>query len=394
MRRSARVWRIGFTMEGLNMERFVRQAAEAGVTLMGMRRTGTRRFTAQVQEADLPTVQQFAVQGGWRLTIGRRRGLGRILEWMRARCVLCMALTAAALALLAVTQVVWRVEIVDGGAYVAEISAALTEMGITPPFLRASVDLGELRDALEWRYPRIAWFECGWRGGTLVIRPVEGVLPRRDGETEGACDVVAARDGIVYTIVTKAGTPQVKPGQLVRKGEVLIKGEERMANGGVTPVAAQGSIIARVWTGASVRMPAYETVTHYTGQEQTVWTLRTPWFDLWSMADSPFAHYDIRVSSTTACSVFLPITLYTETRLETEYIVQRRDQAELEADAQSAALRRLHEKVGGQESLIDIWGNCSMIDDENVLSVAIGEMHVEIGIQQASTGMTASGGNE
>lgn len=393
MRRSRRIWRIGFTLEGLNIERFVRQAAETGVVLTGMRRTGARRLTALVQESALPAVETLAMQGGWRLTVGRRYGLGRALTWMRARRVLCMALFAAGVALLGATQVVWQVDVADGGAYEADIRTALTEMGVTPPFLRADIDLGALRDALEWRYPRIAWFECGWRGGTLVIRTVEGVLPRQDAGAEQPCDVVAARDGVVYAIVTRAGTPVVKPGQLVRKGDVLIRGEERMANGEVTPVAAQGSVVARVWMGASVRMSAYETVTRYTGAEQTVWTLRTPWFDLWKLAESPFAHCDIRMSATKACSVFLPVTLYAETRLETEYTVQRRDQAELEADAQAAALRRLHEKAGGAESLIDIWGNCSMIDDENVLSVAIGEMHVEIGTQRL-TGMTASGGED
>lgn len=394
MRRSARRWRISFTLEGLNIERFIRLAAEGGIMLTGMRRTGTRRLTALAQESDLPALHALAAQGGWRLTVGRRRGLGRALEWMRTRHALCAALLAAGVALAAATQLVWRVDIADGGAYEADIRAALTEMGIVPPLLRGRVNLGALRDALEWRYPRIAWFECGWRGGTLVIRPVEGVLPRRDGETDGACDVVASRDGIVYTIVTRAGTPLVKPGQIVRKGDVLIKGEERMANGAVTPVAAEGSVIARVWVGASVRMSAIETVTAYTGREQTVWTLRTPWFDLWHLADSPFAHYDIHVSSTKACTLFLPVALYAENRVETEYTLARRSQSELEAEARAAAVRRLHEKAGGRESLIDIWGNCSMIDDENVLSVAIGEMHVEIGIQQPAPGMAASGGAE
>lgn len=389
MRRMRRAWRIGIGVEGLNLERFVRQAAEQGIALTGMRRTGARRLTALVRESALPAVEALTVQGGWRLTVGRRHGLGRALTWMRVRRVLCMGLLAAGVALLAATQVIWRVEIADGGAYEAEIRQALEDMGVTPPFVRSMVSLGELRDGLEWRYPRIAWFECGWRGGTLVIRAVEGVLPRQDGLTDQPCDVVAARDGIVHAIVTRAGTPAVKPGQLVRKGEVLIRGEERMADGAVTPVAAQGSVIARVWTGASVRMSAYETVTRYTGAEQTVWTLRTPWFDLWRLEKSPFAHCDIRMSARKVCSLFLPVTLYAETRLETEYTVQRRDQAGLEADAQAAALRRLHEKVGAEESLIDIWGNCSMIDDENVLSVAIGEMHVEIGTQRP-TGMTAS----
>ena len=389
MRRTMRPWQVAFTVEGLNLERFIRQAGEAGVHLTGLRRPSRKRLTALVQEDQLPLLQPLAQQGGWTLRRGGRRGLGRGLQWVRARWLFCGGITAALIALLLATQVIWRIDIVDAGAYAADIRTALTEMGVETPMLRRSVDLGALRDALEWRYPRIAWFECGWRGSTLVIRPEEGVLPRRDGVSDGSCDVVATRDGVVHTIVTRAGTPVVKPGDIVRAGEVLIKGEERTSDGGVKPVAARGSVTARVWVGASVRMPAYETVTTYTGREETVWTVRTPWFDLWPMREADFAQYDTSVSQTQICGIFLPAILRVETRMEAEITRQKRNMDDLEAQANEAAVRKLHEKIPAEESLIDIWGNCSMIDDENVLSVAIGEILVEIGMQQRSSGMAA-----
>lgn len=389
MRSTARPWPIAFTVEGLNIERFVRYAGEQGIQLTNIRRPGPRKLTAQIQEDLLPRIQDIAMQGGWKLTAGSRRGAGRAADWLYRRWLLAAAILIGGIALLAAAQVMWQVEIADAGAYEADIRTALTEFGVTVPMLRSQVDIGELRDALEWRYPRIAWFECGWRGSTLVIRPVEGVLPRTDGGNDGSCDVVAARDGIVQTIVTRAGTPVVEVGDIVRAGDVLIKGEERTSEGALRPVAARGSVIARVWEGASIRMPAYETVTVYTGNQETVWTIRTPWFDLWPMGESAYAQYDTAVSEMAFGGIFLPMVLHVETRLEAECTTRLRDMDDLEADAYEAAVRKLHEKVGDQESLIDIWGNCSMIDAENVLSVAIGEMLVEIGMQVPASGMAA-----
>ena len=389
MRRTARPWPVAFTVEGLNTERFIRQAGGQGVRLTGLRRPAPRKVSAEAAEDDLPALQELALRGGWKLTIGARRGAGRAADWLRARWVLAAAAAIAGAALLAASRVMWRIEIVDAGTYDADIRIALTELGVTVPALRSQVDIGALRDALEWRYPRIAWFECGWRGSTLVVRPVEGVLPRTDSDSDGACDVVASRDGVVQTVVTKAGTPVVKAGDIVRAGDVLIKGEERTSDGAVRPVAARGSVIARVWEGASVRMPATETVTIYTGEEQTVWTIRTPWFDLWPMGESPYAQYDTAVSQMPFGGIFLPMTLHVETRMEAQCTTRMRDMDDLEADAYEAAVRKLHEKVGFEESLIDIWGNCSMIDSENVLSVAIGEMRVEIGTRAPTSGMAA-----
>ena len=389
MRRTARPWPIAITVEGLNIERFVRRAGEAEIRLTGMRRRSPRKLTACVPEYQLAALQELAVQGGWKLTLGQRQGWGHAADWLHRRWLLTAAILLAGVALAAASQIMWRIEIADAGSYDADLRQALKEMGISVPMLRRNVQVGELRDALEWRYPRIAWFECGWRGSILVIRPVEGVLPRKDGEYDGSCDVVATRDGIIHSIVTRAGTSVVEAGDFVRKGEVLIRGEERTSGEGVRPVAARGSVTARVWEGASIRMSAVETITSYTGSTDTVWTIRTPWFDLWPMADSGYDQYDTAVSELPFGGIFIPMKLRIERRMEANCTAQIRNADELEADAYQAALRKLYEKVGNQESLIDIWGNCSMIDAENIVSVAIGEMLVEIGTQVPASGMAA-----
>ena len=157
------------------------------------------------------------------------------------------------------------------------------------------------------------------------------------------------------------------------------------------PVAARGSITARVWTGASVQMSTIEYETVYTGQEETVWTLCTPWFDLWQMGACDYGQYDASVSETVLCSLFVPVKLRVEKRMDAQITRKPRDLEDVKAQAYEAAVRKLHEKVGVEESLIDIWGNCSMIDAENIVSVAIGEMLVEIGRQVPATGMAAPG---
>ena len=388
-----RPWNVEIQVEGLNIERFVRQAGENGILLTRMERRGRKKLTALVREDQLPGLQSLCVTGGWTIRRGGRRGMGRAADWLRKRWLLVSALFMGLVAILLSSGVMWQVQVVGAGTYAADVQAALEELGIHPPMLRSQVELGALRDALEWRYPRVAWVEAGWRGTTLVIRMEEGVLPRKDGMQDGPCDVVATRDAIVEQIVTRAGTSVVKPGDFIREGDVLIRGEERTSNGEVKPVAAAGSITGRAWKGALVEMSCHETITEYTGNTQTVWTVRTPWFDLWQMEDCPYQTYDVAVSEQTACGIFLPIRVYQETRMEAEITTQRRDVEALQAEADQAARRKLQEKLSPEESLIDIWGNCSMIEDEKVQSLAIGELLVEIGVQRVSSGMAAPAGD-
>jgi len=386
--RRARLWQISVTVEGLNIGRFLRQAGEAGVRMTGLRRVTPKKVTALLREDQLPALQELALRGGWTLTTGNRQGAGRGADWLQRRWILVTAALCAGIALLAASRVMWRVEVVDGGAYTADISAALTEMGVKAPMLRSRVHVGEIRDALEWRYPRIAWFEAGWRGTTLVVRAVEGVLPRQE-TMEGPCDIVASRDAVIQSIVTRAGTPVVKPGDIVRRGDVLIKGEERTSDDGVKPVAARGSVTARVWEAAVISMSAVEMITAYSGQEQRVFTVRTPFFDLWGLPDCDYAQYDTAVSIMPLGGIFLPVVLHRETRMEAEVASSNRDMKELQEEAAAAARRKLQEKAAPGESFIDIWGNCSMIEDEKVRAYAIGEKLVEIGLRGPASGMAA-----
>ena len=392
MRRAAHLWSVAVTVEGLNLARFIRQAGEKNIRLIRLRRTSQKRMTALVREDSLPALQDLAFAGGWKVTQGERKGAGRAAEWLRGRWLFAAAICMGMVALVLCSQVVWTIRIVGGGPYQADIVGAVGELGIHPPLLRQQVDLGALRDALEWRYPRLAWVECAWRGTALVVRPVEGALPDGKASDDAVMDVVADRDGVIQQIVTIAGTPVAKPGDVVRQGEVLIRGEERTSDGAVKPVAARGSVTARVWIGASVRMPATEHVTAYTGSEEQVWTLRAPWFDLWLMEACSYDKYDTLVSETTLCGMFFPVKLRRERRMEAEVSLRARDREMLEQEAYAAAVHKLKEKLSAKESLIDIWGNCSMIDDETILSVAVAETIVEIGRRAPSSGMAAPAG--
>lgn len=370
--------RRSLTMEGLNLERLIRQAGDNGILLTRLRRGG-RRMTALVAEDQLPALQEMAQKGGWSLICGRRHGLGRLLDMLHGRRVLAVCAMIALLALALATQLMWQVEIRDAGVYEADIRLYMDELGVQPVMRRSRVDTAALRDALEWRYPRVAWFECGWRGMTLAITVVQGTAQGETVTHLGSGDVVAARDGIVTSVVTLAGTPQVKAGDIVRKGQVLILGQERIAQEETRPVMARGKVMARVWDSAVIRLSAVETQTTCTGRVQEVLTVRCPWFDLWAMASSGFEKQDVRVAEIPLGGVFFPLTAHWETRMEAETAMQPREEGQLRAEAAVAALRKLREKIGIHDDLVDKWVDYCMIEDEVLEAVATGERLMDIG---------------
>ena len=104
MSRQVRPWLREVSVEGLNAARFVSDAGKAGVQLTSVRRMGSRKMTACAEETHLSEIEAIALRGGWRLSIGQRRGLGRLADWGRCRWLLTIVAAAGVLALAAASR--------------------------------------------------------------------------------------------------------------------------------------------------------------------------------------------------------------------------------------------------------------------------------------------------
>lgn len=369
---------IDVTIEGLNLERLLSAAGRKGIDFRRLHRRTGRRMQLLVRETALTSVAAMAQEGGWSLTVGRRHGLGRAYDLFVRHQLLAAALGLTLIVCFFVTQVMWRVVLVDAGAYAADVHEYLEALGVKPVMWKHDVDLSLLRDRLEWRYPTVARVDCGWRGMTLRICLAEGTADGTPRTIKGSGDVTASRAGIVDTVITYAGTPVVKKGDLVMPGQVLIQGEERDEKGTATTVRASGSVMARVWDGAQIRMPLWEQETIYTGCHALCETIECPWFDLWTLDSPAYAHQDVSIVKQPLGGLFIPLTLRSETHLEAEITPRRRELDQVKAEAGIAALRTLRSRIGFDVLLLDKWIEYSIIDDEELCAAAIGEHLIDI----------------
>ena len=67
---------------------------------------------------------------------------------------------------------------------------------------------------------------------------------------ETARDLVAACDGVIVSVNAQSGEAAVEAGDTVRKGDVLIRGEERAGAEETRGISARGEVVARTWVEA------------------------------------------------------------------------------------------------------------------------------------------------
>lgn len=202
-------------------------------------------------------------------------------------------------------------------------------------------------------------------------------MPELDSGQPG--DLVASRDGVVETIEVFAGTAAVRPGDIVRKGQVLIRGQERGRDETVNAVQARGSVTARCWRTVRVRVPMNQVKSWETGRETVVTQLCTPWFQFPAETEKPeYLAMNLYESVQPVAGVFFPVwrktLLYREAALERV----RADGEECRREALAAAETRLKEALRGDE-IIDKWVDYCMIEGEFFAVSMTGEWRTEIG---------------
>ncbi|MBO4925297.1 MAG: sporulation protein YqfD [Clostridia bacterium] len=373
-----RLKRVRFTVRGLNLERLMNEAGKRKIRFMRVAKKGNRTAEITCTEKDWRTLSALARKKGYETGEARPVGWLRWLRFLGARWGLLAGAVLGAVLTAFSLRFLWRVQIGNAGAYGADVRAFLEEKGIRPGMLRSEVDLSALREEMEWRWPAVQWVRAEWAGVTLRILLDEGVrAPQVETRGENG-DVVAAEDGILLRLTVYAGTPAAKAGDLVRAGQVLIRGEERGRDGEAHPVKARGEAVARVWVAARCRMPLWEEKTLPTGKWQGRWVIETPFLS-WSPREQPaYLTWDLETETLPLGGAWAPVRLRRETYWEAAAERTSRDAEETKRECAAAAMRLLAEAVSGDET-VDKWINFSMIEGDAVRAEAVAEVRRDIG---------------
>jgi sporulation protein YqfD len=372
-------FRRKFSVQGLNLERFLNLTKSLGIPLYNLSRLNARSLTGVCREKDIPALSSLAEEKGWRFSAGDAVGLLRLANRLKSRPGLLIGAVLSVALLSFALRYVWAVRIIGAGAYQADISAFLRENGIAAGTPLARIDAEDLETRLALRYPKITWFRVYASGITLVVECTHGRLPAEEAELLPG-DVIAARDGIVTKIIVYAGTAAVKPGDVVKAGQLLIRGEERSRDGLLVPVRAKGEVTARCWQKVEVQTPLYTAKDMETGKEHISRQICTPVFSLpGEVAEPDFLTWNTYTTYTPIVGAFFPVTLKTVVYREVSLEYALPDQQQLLRQTRQAAEKKLAQMLEGYE-IIDKWEDYCIIEDEKLSVSLTGEWQMDIAL--------------
>lgn len=370
--------RIRVRIEGLNLEKLLRAAAEEDIVLYGVRRLHPRGITAEVSLLRLKALTALCERYGWQAEECGASRLVRILRTMKrhgalvAGMLLCIALVKVS------SQMVLRVEIENAREHEAVVRTELRAAGAGVGRLKRSLSLDALRGRLQTALPGLSFAGARFAGSTLIV----SCWPSVEGEDlsvwGSSLHIVAAEDGVIKRIWASSGTPQVAPGQVVRKGQVLIRGEERTEKGQLRAVQAQGQAIARVWKRGDAKVALYEREALPTGRTRRRVTLQTPWYERVVTDAQPFETQEVDVQLQPIAGLYLPLRRKIERYEEVQIRKRRRKETDCRSMAQGAAEEIAKNNCPPDVQILDKSVHYSMIDDEFVYASVVLEYERDI----------------
>lgn len=283
------------------------------------------------------------------------RGAARVRRFLRARAALLPALCACAALLYLLSGRVWVISV--SGADEAAIVETLETLGVRPGVGKRALRMDAIGMALSAAHPEYAFFGVKAEGVCLSVRARRADEAPDVYALSDAGDLVADEDAVIVSVSVLAGQARVKPGDTVKRGDVLIAGEERRSVDGETrPVAASGSVVARTWTKGESEAGTYAVQRRYTGRTRVRSGIETPFFTLSDSDSDAFARFDAQTASTDIAGLFVPVRVVQT--LEREYEEVRvplsGDAAERIAFARALAEARGRAKAGARETRVRV----------------------------------------
>lgn len=265
--------------QGVHPERIINYAIRQGIQLWAIRRATAEIVVCKIAATDFKLLRPLVKRAGCRGKILARLGVPFFYRRLKQRQGWIFGAAVFFSVLYALAAFLWFIQ-VEGTERIptAQVIKDLYELGLYPGAPKGKIE--EKRDwlirELKIRYPQTVFVSVELKGIVAQVKLVEKELPPAAEEEVG--HLFAAKDGLVTQIVTLEGTPQIKEGDTVSRGDLLILGRKvlrRLDGTFVTSeVKAAGVVKARIWYEVQVEEPLVYWAAELGEKKRTVYYLR------------------------------------------------------------------------------------------------------------------------
>lgn len=342
---------VKFSFSGGFTQVFLNACLLHGLNLRFLRKKGDI-FTAYLPAADYHKIRPLVKKSGVKARVLQKYGFPFWLHEHRKRYVLAAGILFFLGSLWLFPKFVWEIRISGNESVPSQsIYRALEEIGVSRGMQLKDLDYDNLRQDLILQLPELSWCSLNINGSVVTVEVRERVYAPLKNDTP--CNLIAKCDGYITQADVYVGTPLVKSGDAVVKGDLLVSGVVEYQNGHTEFKQAKAKILAQTERIITVKQPLRITQEVRTGQVKRrrvleLFHLRVPLY-LGSVTGS--FEQETQVQALRANGHVLPCSVITSDFFETEKTVITLSQQEAIAAARKQVNQRLEQLADGTQIL-------------------------------------------
>lgn len=220
-------------IEGYSPERFLNLCSHYGIYLWNLKPCG-HAYEMNISVKGFRKLRPIIRKTRTKVIIEERMGFPFFLHKYRKRKIFFCGILFCILCIYIMSHFVWNIHIDGNQTRTDEVLLEFLESkGILHGMPKSKVDCERIVKDIRKEYDDIIWVSAYMKGTRLMIQVKENtdrIAEETVNESEPPVDIVADKDGIILSIITRKGVPQVHEGDEVKKGDVLVSGTVEVLN--------------------------------------------------------------------------------------------------------------------------------------------------------------------
>ena len=239
---------LRISIEGYYIERFINICKNKKIVIWNLKREKEIDLKLNVGIRDFKEICKIARKTRCKVKIETKKGIPFLINRYKKRKIFIFLLIVIVALILLSSNFVWNVEIVEENNNILEsIEQDLEEAGLKTGKLKQKINTKEVINKIRLKRQDIAWMGIELKGTNAIVKLVKAEEKPEIIDEEEYCNIVSDKEGIITKINALTGTANVKVGDTIKKGDVLINGWMEGKYTGIRYVHAKGEIEAKVW---------------------------------------------------------------------------------------------------------------------------------------------------
>ncbi len=285
---------IRVSLEGYYIERFINICSNKKIIIWNLKREKNVKLYFNMSIGDFKEVVKIAKKIQCKINIEKKKGLPFLLHRYKKRKIFAIFATCVIVATIFVSQFIWNIDLkIEDDNQMDGLYQDVIDAGLSIGMWKSKVDTKDIINKVRLKRQDIAWMGIELKGTNAIVSVVKAdSKPEIIDETD-YCSIVSNKVGVITKINAQNGTANVRVGETVNVGTVLINGWLEGKYTGIRYVHAKGSIEAKVWHTKSKFVPYVTTETRETGNLENFYAIKFNNFEInFKKRVSKFEIYD------------------------------------------------------------------------------------------------------